>query len=112
MDLRVDNIFFEEMKDDKSFTEKTSVLEMLFGGNKFSQKEIRETWDNGVKLGIEIGLRRASLEGQRIELMQNTTNERHKEYLKKSYELAAEYNCAIQYHPKVGMVVIDYHKGY
>lgn len=106
MDLRIEHIFREEMKGDTSFQEKESILSLLFGARKYSQQEIRKTWDNGIKYGIEIGLRKASLEGQQIELNHNTTDERHKEFLEKFYQLAAEYKCAIQYHPEVGMVVV------
>ncbi len=106
MDLRIEHIFREEMQGDTSFQEKESGLSLLFGTHKYSKQEMRETWDRGIKQGIEIGLRKASLEGQQIELNNNTTNERHKEFLEKFYQLAAEYKCAIQYHPEVGMVVI------
>lgn len=104
--MRVDHIFREELQGDNSFMEKESGLSLFFG-NKYSNKEMRETWNSGIKYGIEIGLRRASLEGQRLELDANTSNMRHKEFLKKFYELSAQYNCAIQYHPQIGMTVID-----
>ena len=107
MDLRVEHIFQDQMKGDTSFQEKESGLSLLFGTNKYSKQEMRETWDRGIKHGIEIGLRKASLEGQRIELNDNTTNETHKEFLRKFYQLANEYKCAIQYHPEIGMVVVS-----
>ena len=107
MDLRVEHIFKEEMKGDTSFQEKDSTLNLLFGNNKYSKQEMRETWDRGIKHGIEIGLRKASLEGQKIELNNNITNQNHKEFLKKFYQLANEYKCAIQYHPKYGMIIIN-----
>ena len=106
MHLRVEHIFSEEMKGDTSFQEKENGLSFLFGANKYSKQEMRETWDRGIKHGIEIGLRKASLEGQQIELNNNTTNKKHKEFLEKLYQLSAEYKCAIQYHPEVGMVVV------
>jgi hypothetical protein len=106
MDLRIEHIFIEEMKGDTSFQEKESGLSLLFGKNKYSKQEMRETWNRGIKHGIEIGLRKASLEGQRIELNRNTENEKHKEFLEKFYQLADEYKCAIQFHPEVGMVVV------
>ena len=106
MNLRIEHIFKEATQGDKSFQEKESGLSILFGTHNYSKQEMRETWDRGIKYGIEIGLRKASLEGQRIELNHNTTNERHKEFLEKFYQLAAEYKCAIQYHPEVGMVVV------
>ena len=106
MDSRIEHIFFEEMRDDKSFQEKDHPLSFIFGTTKYSKHEMKETWNSGIKYGIEIGLRRASLEGQRLELDANTSNMRHKEFLKKFYELSAQYNCAIQYHPEVGMVVV------
>ena len=106
MDLRIEHIFREEMKGDTSFQEKENRLSLLFGTNKYSKQEMRETWNRGIKHGIEIGLRKASLEGQRSELTYNTTNEKHKEFLEKFYQLVDEYKCAVQYHPEVGMVVV------
>ena len=105
MDLRIEHIFREEMKGDASFQEKESGLSLLFG-TQYSKIEMRETWDSGIKLGIEIGLRKASLEGQRIELNRNTTEGNHKEFLEKFYKLADEYKCAIHYNPELGMVVV------
>ena len=104
MDLRIEHIYREAIQGDTSFQEKESLL---FGTHKYSKQEMKETWDRGIKCGIEIGLRKASLEGQRIELSRNTTNEKHKEFLEKFYQLADEYKCAIQYHPEVGMVVVS-----
>lgn len=106
MDLRIEYIFRESMQGDASFQEKESGLSLLFGTHKYSKQEMKETWDRGIKYGIEIGLRKASLEGQKIELIHNTTNEKHKEFLEKFYQLADEYKCAFQYHPEVGMVVV------
>ena len=103
MDLRVQKIFDEEMNCDTSFLEKPILS---FFEKKFSRKEMRKKWELGIKLGIEIGLRKASLEGQRIELTHNTTNKLHKEFIEKFYHLAAEYKCAIQYHPEIGMVIV------
>ena len=94
------------MKDDKSFQEKEHPLSLLFGRKRYTQENMRQTWEQGIKHGIEIWLRKASLEGQRIELYNNTTSEKHKEFLEKFYQLADEYKCAIHYHPKVGMVVV------
>jgi hypothetical protein len=81
MDLRIEHIFKETMQGDKSFQEKESALSLLFGTRKYSKLEMRETRDRGIKLGIEIGLRKASLEGQRIELNHNTPEGKHKEFL-------------------------------
>jgi len=106
MDIRIENIFYEQMMGDKSFQEKEHPFSVLFGTTKYTKKEMRETWHKGIKYGIEIGLRKASLEGQMIELNHNTTDEKHKEFLERFYQLANEYKCAIQYHPKVGMVVV------
>lgn len=110
MDLRVETIFKEEMKGDTSFQEVDNVLSIFFGSNKYTKAEMRETWNKGIKHGIEIGLRRASLEGQKIELNNNTPDGRGKEFLEKFYQLAKEYNCCVQYHPQYGMVVIDLKK--
>lgn len=106
MDLRIEHIFNEEMKGDTSFQERKSTLSMLFGRTKYSKQEMRATWNSGIKHGIEIGLRKASLDGQRIELNANMKNEKHKEFLEKFYQLADEYKCAVQYHPKFGMIIV------
>lgn len=107
MDLRVENIFREELQGDNSFNEKVDLLSLIFGGNKYSQADMKTAWHNGIKHGIEIGLRKASLEGQRIELNQNTNDERQNEFLSRFYQLADDYKCTIQYHPEIGMSVID-----
>ena len=106
MNKRIENIFREEMKDDTSFNDNrpSSIKEFLFGVS-YSNKDMREAWDGGIRLGIEIGLRKASLEGQKIELNANTSEGKSKEFLEKFYKLASEYNCAIQYHPEIGMTV-------
>jgi hypothetical protein len=107
MDLRVNHIFDEEMKDDKSFQEKNSLLSIILGRNKYTKRELKETWERGIKHGIEIGLRRGSIEGQRIELTRNTTIQRHIDFIEEFYHLASHHNCAIAYHPEYGMIVID-----
>jgi len=103
---RVEYIFWKEMKDDTSFNDNrpSSIKEFLFGVS-YSNQDMRETWDSGIKHGIEIGLRCNSLEGQRIELDTNTSEGKSKEFLEKFYKLADEYNCAIQYHPEIGLTV-------
>jgi len=107
MDLRIEYIFNEEMKGDTSFQEKSSILELLFNRHNYKhQMELRKTWNLGIKHGIEIGLRKASLEGQRIELNYNIKEGKHKEFLEKFYKLSEEYGCAVQYHPEIGMVVV------
>jgi len=107
MDLRIETIFEEQMKGDTSFQEKESGLSLFFGGTSYNKHEMRETWDSGIKHGIEIGLNVASLEGQKIELNYNTPDGKNKEFLEKFYRLAEEYKCTIQYHPQKGMVVLD-----
>lgn len=108
MDIRIEQIFHEEMSNDTSFKEKLTVLDLIFGKQKYSSKEMRETWHLGIKHGIEIGLRKASLEGQKVELINNTaSNPNHLEFIDKFYQLAKKYKCAIQYHPKHGMVIIS-----
>lgn len=106
MNLRVENIFFENFKNDKSFLDKESPLKLLFGGTKYSSLEMRETFHRGIKVGIEVGLNEASIEGQIIQLNQNT-EEKHKVFLEKLYALCDEHNCSIIYHPEVGMVAVD-----
>ncbi len=107
MTERVEYIFREEMKGDTSFQERETGFSLLFGGEKYSKHDMRNTWENGIKYGIEIGLQKASLEGQRIELNQNTKDSNHLAFLEKFYRIAEEHNCAIQYHPVLGMTIIS-----
>lgn len=107
-DTRIESIFIEEMKGDTSF--KTSPFNLF--PVKYSTKEMKETWNLGIKHGIEIGLRRASLEGQHIELNRSIENERQKEFVDKFMKLCQEYSCAIQYsYNGKGMVIIDRNYG-
>jgi len=74
---------------------------------KYSQSECREFWFQAMELGMQEGLRMGSIQGQRIDLFNNCKNYRQKEFLEKFYKLAAEYNCAISYHPIEGMCIRD-----
>ena len=47
MDLRIEHIFWEEMKDDKSFQEKEHLLSLLFGRTKYTKEEMKQTWQRG-----------------------------------------------------------------
>lgn len=107
--LRVDQIYFQNFFGDKSFTEKPGWGSSI---NYKHQRELRDTWELGIKTGIEVGLYSASLEGQRIELTNNTTNPKHIEFLEKHYALCAEYNVAIQYHQLAGMCIINQKPNY
>jgi len=110
MDLRINEIFNREMNGDTSFTEPDSFLSTFFGANKYTKQEVKEVWNNGIKLGIEIGLNHAGFEQQMIELKQNTdnaNNEKHKEFLEKFYKLEHDYNCVIKYNPQVGLKIYE-----
>lgn len=102
MDLRIEHIFDINFKNDKSFTEKKILFPITY-----KQSEVKEIWKQGIKLGIETGLRCASIEGQILELNNNTINTKHKEFIDKFYRLSEEYKCAISYHPKVGLIITD-----
>lgn len=104
----------QEMEGDTSFTDKpTGLARLLHGPITYSQLEAKNIWNMGIKHGIEIGLRRASLEGQKLEIHNNTKKNTplQEEFLKKHYELCERYGCAIQYHPELGMTVIDRNYG-
>jgi hypothetical protein len=105
MDQRIEHIFNKEMKGDTSF--QSTGLEILFGRDKYTKREMKENWDCGIKHGIEIGLNVASIEGQRIELNYNTKEGKNKEFLEKFYKLCDEYDCSIQYHHRDGMMTLD-----
>ena len=71
MDLRVEYIFKQEMSGDTSFQDKGGFLGTLFP-TKYDSTDMRETWHRGIKYGIEIGLRRSTLEAQKIDINTNT----------------------------------------
>ena len=105
MDLRIETIFQEQTEGDTSFREPQYGWRLLFP-QQITLSDMRKTWNRGIKHGIEIGLRVTSLEGAKIELYRNTTNDKDREFLDKFHELAHKYNCAIQYHPQTGMTVV------
>jgi hypothetical protein len=74
---------------------------------KYNQKTVREIWFQGIEIGMLEGLRIASLDGQRININSNMQNDRHKEFYDEFLKLADKYKCAIQYHPRIGMCVVD-----
>ena len=99
MEDRIKKIMDEFKVNDNSFKEKGSLF--------YSKQDMREAWHSGVSCGVELGLNKASLEGQKLELISNTKTPKHKDFLEKFYKLAGEYNCAVQYHPLHGMVIVD-----
>jgi len=107
MDLRIEKIFQEISPFIGPLFRKKTWFSRFNLTLRYSKSELQENWDNGVKCGIDIGLQRASVEGQRIELNNNTKDARHKEFLQKFYKLADEYKCAIHYHPARGLQITD-----
>jgi len=105
MNAYIERLMMKERETDTSFTGSSGFLGLF--STKYTQAEVREIWFRGKRSGIEIGLQKASLEGQRLEAYHNITDPKHKEFLDKFYALAAEYECGIQYHPELGMCVID-----
>jgi len=102
-DVRVLKAMLDLRLNDSSFTEKG----FLGFTKNYSQAEVRDIWFQGIELGINTGLNMATLEGQRIEIDNNIQNERHRLFYDEFLKLSTEYNCAIQYHPELGMCVID-----
>ena len=111
MDLRLDHLMFEIKLKDTGFKEKP-FMGGLFGGIKYTQEETRNVWFEGIRHGIEIGLRKASLSGQIIEINNNIQNPKEKEFYDEYIKLAQKYDCAIQYHPKFGMKVVNVEYGF
>lgn len=102
-DARVFKAIQEAKKNDKSFTEK-GFLGMPI---KYDQSEVRKIWFDAMTLGMIKGLEMSGLEGQRVDLFNSCKDERQKEFIKKLYELSAEYECAVVYHPVEGMCIVD-----
>lgn len=102
MDKYIDSIMFEHRLHDQSFRERGFLWPP-----KYKQSKVRDIWFKGIRHGVKIGLNRTILQGQIIETQGNITNPRQKEFYDKFLKLAQEYNCAIQWHPDVGMCVLD-----
>ena len=103
----IDRIMIKKRHNDNAFQEKWSLIRSVLGHKRYSPNEIREIYFQGMKVGIETGLMNASIEGQIIELNEGVINPRHKEYFLKVCALSEEYNCAIQYSHKNGMVIVE-----
>ena len=108
MNARIEIIMDEYRRNDKSFQEKETNFEKMLRpfGKKFSKQEMRDNWHMGIRHGIEIGFNKASIEGQKLEIYHKVKDTKHKEFLDKFYALAVKYNCAIQYHPQHGMIIV------
>jgi hypothetical protein len=109
-DPRIYRAIQEAKLHDKSFMEKENFFTILQGGINYSQAECRDFWFGAMALGMQEGLRMASLQGQRIDLFNNCKTPRQEDFLNKFYDLAEEYNCAICFHPVEGMIVMDLNK--
>ena len=103
MDLFI-QIQVENIKEtDTSFTEKG-----LFGITpKFKQSEMRETWFLGISEGLEIGMRLASLAGQKVTLDNSPKTEMQTKFLQELADISKKYSCAVQFHPEHGMCIVD-----
>ena len=104
MNPLVYKIFRDHFKDDTSFTE--PPLLGIFP-IKYSQSEVRRIWKDAIKLGIEIGIREGSVEGQVDQMMRNSNNLNKLEFLKKLRVLQKEHNLAIHYNHAIGMCFVD-----
>lgn len=94
----------QEMKNnDTSFTESG----FLGIQPTYKQHEVRKIWFDAIALGMNEGLSMGTLEGQQLDLTINCEIPRHKEFLEKFHKLSKEYDCAIQFHPHIGMTIID-----
>ena len=89
---------------DTSYQDEENFLTLMFGWMmKYDKSEMREAWLNGKKCGFEMGLYYNSNEGQMLQLSNNITNPKDKEFYDKFIALCNEYNIRITYHPQKGM---------
>jgi len=101
----VEKIYIEnDNSKDTSYQDKENFLTLMFGGIKFTQSEVRDAWLNGKRCGFEIGLHYNSNQGQMLQLSNNITNPKDKEFYDKFITLCNEYNIRISYHPEKGMI--------
>lgn len=103
IDIRISNTLTEMKKTDTSFTE-TGFMGIPI---RYKQDAVREIWFQAIELGMERGLDMASLDGQLIDINNNFQNDNQKKFYNEFLKLAEKYNCAIQYHPRYGMCVLE-----
>ena len=106
MRRRVEKIFAERVCSKNSLQNDKSTLKILAFFQSLLSKSNKVRHDD-IKYGIELGLMYASLDGQIVELNTNIRDKRHKDFIDEFYALSAKYNCAIQYHFELGLVVVD-----
>ena len=111
MEERIEYLMSEIKLNDNSFTEKP-FLGGILGRIRYSPKKLRKIWLDGIRYGIELGLNKSSLSGQVIELNENLQSPQEKAFYDEYIKLARKYNCAIQYHPVVGMKVVHVDYGF
>ena len=97
------NYIEDILRNDTSFREKARGLGRLFP-TKYSDDDMRKTWELGVKNGFYKGIQFSHPESQIEELFTNATTKEHKEFYSKFLDLCGEYRVMITYHPDTGMV--------
>ena len=103
-----EHIFNNWVQHDKSFLEKPHPLQFFFGSKSYDDLEVRKIWHDGVKVGIEMGLHHASLEGRKVQLNDSAISTKNKNFIEKHQALCYEYGCAIQYNASEGgMCIVD-----
>lgn len=101
----IDRIFNEELDGDMSFLDDGVIgLHVYVGTQLYSAKETRQAYHDGIRRGIEIGLRKAWMEQRRLPLP-NMTLRKSQEFLEKFYRLTQEYNCSMQFELGLGITV-------
>ena len=105
MNLAEEIYINEDDRKDTSYQDKENVLTLMFGWLiKYSKSDMRDAFLNGKRCGFEMGIEYSSNQAQMIQLFENITNPRDKEFYDKFITLCKEYNIRISYHPGKGMM--------
>ncbi len=97
------NYIDEDNRKDTSFQEEVTFLSIISGGHRYSTDDMREMWCRAKELGFELGLNYNSPHGQIMQLTNNITDPREKEFYDQFLALCQKYNVRISYHPLRGM---------
>lgn len=103
--LFVEKIFDEYFKDDTSFVDEKGIFGFI-NSTTYKSSEVRKIFHQAIKIGIDIGLRESSSEGNEKRVYYNTKDVKELEFLNKFYSLCDEYKMGLRYCPSEGLCVI------
>lgn len=115
MDINLQQILFESNRNDNSYNEKVTFIELLLRpfGKKYHKSDMRQAYLAGKEIGFEMAYYLGSPKGQELQLRGNVDKDPDPDHVKfydKFLDLCNEYNVSIQYHPSYGMTLTQLRK--